>query len=638
MYPPEPYKARKKRHAGPSLPRSPFSPFSAFGRGRRARLGRKDVALTLLGVLLVYLVYTAWGPGSARREPESVRLQRLMNDEASARRVWDVTSSFDWGAIDFRYPPPSDPAPLPTGAGAGAGARKKKKKPGGLLPRVQHRFPPETAAARAVREARRDEVRAVFQKSWRSYRRFAWMQDALLPVSGGGRDQFSGWSATLVDALDTLWIMGMREEFDEAVDAVARIDFGQATNPRVNMFETNIRYLGGLMAAYDLSGRSVLLAKAVELGDMLFAGFNTRSRMPVDFFDMGQSQSGKGLEVEGGVVAASPGTLLLEFTRLTQLTGDPKYYGAIAPIADLFHAGQNQTNIPGIWPQWVSMSTPDVVSGYFFSLGSGADSLFEYTVKMHVLLGGHEPKYAAMSAGWMDAGNEHLLFRPMLPGADDVLLAANAKAHQRGGPVERESESEHLACFLGGAYALGGRVLEGREDLVGVGARLAHGCAWAYRVMPTGMMPERFGTVPCESRDRCPWSQARWDEESAGRPDSEDHLPLGVVSAKDKRYILRPEAIESLFVLWRVTGRPEFQEAAWDMFRAVANGTETEYANAAVMDVTRANYPLEKEDYMESFWLAETLKYFYLALSPPDLISLDDFVLNTEAHPFRRPA
>lgn len=41
--------------------------------------------------------------------------------------------------------------------------------------------------------------------------------------------------------------------------------------------------------------------------------------------------------------------------------------------------------------------------------------------------------------------------------------------------------------------------------------------------------------------------------------------------------------------------------------------------------------------FVKSFWLAETLKYFYLALSPPDLISLDDFVLNTEAHPFRRP-
>lgn len=219
MYPPAPYKARQKRNSGPSLPRSPFA---VWGRGRRVRLGRKDVGLTLLGVLLVYLVYTSWGPGSPRREPESARLARFMNDEASARRVWDTASSFDWSAIRFRYPPPRDPAPLPTGPGRGGNGRGNKGQPPPPLPRVQHRFPPETAAAAAAREARRDEVRAVFQRGWRSYRRFAWMQDALLPVSGGGRDQFSGWAATLVDALDTLWIMGMREEFDEAVDAVAR--------------------------------------------------------------------------------------------------------------------------------------------------------------------------------------------------------------------------------------------------------------------------------------------------------------------------------------------------------------------------------------------------------------------------------
>jgi mannosyl-oligosaccharide alpha-1,2-mannosidase len=218
MYPPEPYKARKKRHSGPSLPRPAFA---GFGRGRRARLGRKDVALTLLGVLVVYLVYRSWGAGSFGQELESVRLQRLMNDGAPARGAWDVKSSFDWGAIKFKFPPPSDPAPLP-GTGTGTGTRGRGSSG---LPPVQHRFPRETAAARAVREARRDEVRAVFLKSWRSYRRFAWMQDALLPVSGGGRDQFSGWSATLVDALDTLWIMGLRDEFDEAVDAVARSRF-----------------------------------------------------------------------------------------------------------------------------------------------------------------------------------------------------------------------------------------------------------------------------------------------------------------------------------------------------------------------------------------------------------------------------
>jgi mannosyl-oligosaccharide alpha-1,2-mannosidase len=69
------------------------------------------------------------------------------------------------------------------------------------------------------------------------------------------------------------------------------------------------------------------------------------------------------------------------------------------------------------------------------------------------------------------------------------------------------------------------------------------------------------------------------------------------------------------------------------MFQAVVNATDTEYANAAIQDVNTIGS--KQEDYMESFWLAETLKYFYLVFANTDLISLDDFVLNTEAHPFR---
>lgn len=195
-----------------------------------------------------------------------------------------------------------------------------------------------------------------------------------MPVSGGGRDQFSGWAATLVDSLDTLWMMGLRAEFDEAVNAVAGIDFGQSSSHRVNTFETNIRYLGGLLAAYDLSGRDVLLTKAVELGDLLYAGFNTENRMPVDFIDFGAAKRGDGLTVEGSVVSASPGSISLEMTRLSQITNDPKYYDAISRLMDVFYEGQDKTSIPGLWPVMVSMSRKDVVSGNQFTLAGSADS------------------------------------------------------------------------------------------------------------------------------------------------------------------------------------------------------------------------------------------------------------------------
>ncbi|KAF3763098.1 family 47 glycoside hydrolase [Cryphonectria parasitica EP155] len=564
-----------------------------------------------------------------------------MNAHAK-NKVWNVKSTFDWSKVKFAYPPGPD-IPLPTknnGGKTSAGGRSS-------LPRVQAvPFPPETAAAASIREARRAEVRRLFQKNWASYRQHAWMRDALLPVSGAGRDQFSGWAATLVDSLDTLWIMGLRDEFDEAVDAVAKdIDFGSSSQPRVNMFETNIRYLGGLLGAYELSRRSVLLQKAVELGDMLYAGFNTENGMPVDFFNIDKSKSGEGLPIERRVAIAGPGTLLMEFTRLSQITGDLKYYSAISRLVSVFEAGQMKTAVPGLWPTTVSMQTMNVVDGTSFTLGSGADSLYEYITKMYSLLGGKEERYHKMSLAWMDAADENMFYRPMLPDNDEsrdsILFSGNlavvdtASSHE----LRLDPESEHLSCFLGATYALGGRLF-GRDDYLDTGARLTRGCAWAYRVTATGMMCERFNLVKCDSKEKgkpCPWDEAAFEVDKKRRGNWKESLPAGFTTCKDPRYILRPEAIESVFYLWRITGLSEYQEIAWEMFAAVGNGTETEFANAAVMDVTSSERPLKKEDYMESFWLAETLKYFYLALSPPDLISLDEYVLNTEAHPFRLP-
>jgi mannosyl-oligosaccharide alpha-1,2-mannosidase len=96
-----------------------------------------------------------------------------------------------------------------------------------------------------------------------------------------------------------------------------------------------------------------------------------------------------------------------------------------------------------------------------------------------------------------------------------------------------------------------------------------------------------------------------------------------------------PEAIESVFYMHRITGDPHWREAGWKMFNAVQAATWTQYGHSAIDDVTK-RVP-EKLDEMESFWLAETLKYFYLLFSDENVINLDEWVLNTEAHPFKRP-
>jgi mannosyl-oligosaccharide alpha-1,2-mannosidase len=385
-----------------------------------------------------------------------------------------------------------------------------------------------------------------------------------------------------------------------------------------------------------LSGHEVLKAKAIEVGDLLYAGFNTEKGIPVDFINFEQAKSGEGLIVESEVVSASPGTITLEFSRLSQITGDDKYYAAVSRLMDVFYEGQNATKLPGMWPMMVSMRKPDVVSGYQFTIGGNADSLYEYLPKAHALLGSADPsaaKFEAMSRAFMDTAMRNLFFAPMIPGQEDILISGNVDVHESGPSLD--PESEHLSCFIGGLYALGGRLFNNDEYLDN-GIRLARGCAYAYQSFPSGIMPERYNMVLCpgpDRRKRCAWDEKRYAEDAATRPQHKPHLPKGFTTAKDPRYILRPEAIESVFILWRITGDPVWRETAWAMFEAVAAETDTKLANAAIMDVTVKGS--EKEDYMESFWMAETLKYFYLCFADTGLISLDDFVLNTEAHPFR---
>jgi mannosyl-oligosaccharide alpha-1,2-mannosidase len=228
----------------------------------------------------------------------------------------------------------------------------------------------------------------------------------------------------------------------------------------------------------------------------------------------------------------------------------------------------------------------------------------------------------------MDAVNKNLLFRPMLPGQDDILFTGDVTVDGSGQPVLR-GEGQHLSCFVGGMYGLGGKLLNVPEH-VEIGEKVAKGCAWMYDSFPTGVMPEIYNLFPCPNLEPCAWDEQLWQKEG------DTAFKKGIRNARDPRYILRPEAIESIFIMYRITGKEEYQEIAWRMFQAITKSTQTELAASAIRDVTVTG-ETEKLNSMESFWLAETLKYFWLIFSPPDLISLDDYVLNTEAHPFLRP-
>lgn len=202
-------------------------------------------------------------------------------------------------------------------------------------------------------------------------------------------------------------------------------------------------------------------------------------------------------------------------------------------------------------------------------------------------------------------------------------------------------------------FGLGGKLL-GLADHVEIGEKITRGCVWAYDVMPSGIMPEIFDLQRCPTLEICEWDETEWLSKG------DRSIPKGIQKVRDSRYLLRPEAIESVFLMYRITGKEEYQEMAWRMFQAIQRATETDLAFSAILDVNVDGENTQKTDSMEvrpisdhcfllnwalwladlnqSFWLSETLKYFYLIFSPPDLISLDEYVFNTEAHPLKRPS
>lgn len=230
------------------------------------------------------------------------------------------------------------------------------------MPKIQaDQFYKETAAEKATRLERLEMVKKTFLISWNQYKRFAWGRDEIRPVTKKAFDPFAGWAATLVDALDTLLIMGLKKEFDEAIEVVKTIDFSRTFRKDIPLFETVIRYLGGLLAAYDLSNEKVLLDKAIELGDNLMGAFDTPNHMPMVSFIWTEASQKYKFRASSSSSFAEIGSLSVEFTRLAQLTGNSTYFDAINRITDAIYELAPKNDIPYLFTQYLDASGCDTV-------------------------------------------------------------------------------------------------------------------------------------------------------------------------------------------------------------------------------------------------------------------------------------
>ncbi|RHY16842.1 hypothetical protein DYB25_006012 [Aphanomyces astaci] len=443
--------------------------------------------------------------------------------------------------------------------------------------------------------AMQTDVVAAMEWAWKGYRTYAFGHDWLNVVTMADQGEGHDMALSLVDSLDTLFLLGLLDEFNEAADwAEANMPARHTQPGRVSLFETTIRNLGGYLSAYHLSGRPKLLALAKDLGTRLCRGLD-KSALPQSLVSL----------VDGSTSDASYlaefTTIQLEFKYLSTLTGDSTYTNAVETIMNKVARIVDATYPNGILPVIADSYSGRLQHGQI-KLGAGGDSYYEYLLKQWLLSGKTDSKYKAM-------------YETAVTGIMDKLVGRTKKSGWVFlGELEVNGDltpkMDHLVCFMPGMLALG--YMHGMPSShLDLAKALGRTCFEMYNQMASNLAPEiaYFNTVD----------------------DSNDIQ----VHASDAFNILRPETVESLMVLYRVTRDETYREWGKVIFRAFEQHCRLPqggYSSVNHVDSPAPSKFFRRE--MESFFMAETLKYFYLLFSDESVVPLDQFVFNTEAHPF----
>ncbi|XP_078472323.1 mannosyl-oligosaccharide 1,2-alpha-mannosidase IA-like [Lampetra planeri] len=455
-----------------------------------------------------------------------------------------------------------------------------------------------------VRE-KRDKIREMMKFAWDNYKTYAWGANELQPLSkiphatsifGSAR-----MGATIVDALDTLYIMGLHEEFMDGARWVSKhLDFN--VNTEVSVFEVNIRFVGGLISAYYLSGLEFFRTKAVELGERLLPAFNTPTGIP---WAMVNLKTGVGRNwgwASGGCSILSEfGTLHLEFEHLSQLSGNPIFREKVVKIRNVL---DKMAKPNGLYPNYLHPNSGNW-GQHHVSVGGLGDSFYEYLIKAWLMSDRTDTQARRLYDDAMQAIEAHLLRR-----SEGGLTFFG---EWRSGYLERKMG--HLACFTGGMFALGAdgasspqAGAQGAEATGGhlaLAAEIAHTCHESYNRAALKLGPETFRF--------------------------EGGADAVATRQSEKYYILRPEVVETYFYLWRFTRDPKYRAWGWEAVQALEKYCRVEGGFSGIRDVYSSS-PAH-DDVQQSFFLAETLKYLYLLFSDDSLLPLERWVFNTEAHP-----
>eukprot|EP00850_Spirogloea_muscicola_P001621 SM000006S19386 [mRNA] locus=s6:421678:426268:- [translate_table: standard] len=440
--------------------------------------------------------------------------------------------------------------------------------------------------------ALREDVRQMFYHAYDNYMLHAFPHDELKPLTKSYTDSlgelgnlqlehlsetYNGTALTLIDSLTSLAVLGNGSEFEKSMKWLSKsISFD--TDVRVNVFECNIRILGGLLSAHLLAkspgskllqkwydGR--LLALAEDLGRRLLPAFQSPTGIPYAWVNL---KHGVRENETAETSTAGCGSFILEFGILSRLTKNDIFETVALRALRRLWGMRSSLNLVGTTlnvetGEWIEQSS---------GIGAGVDSLFEYLLKAHILFG--EDEYWQMFQAAYSAVQQHYRSGPWYHEAD----------MHTGQPTHLQFTS--LQAFWPAVQVLMGDVSAANES------HRSFFSVW-----------EKFGIFP----ERYFYSH------------QEPH-------PTERYYPLRPELAESTFALYQATQDPWYLDVGRTIVNSLNVLTRVAGGFASVRDVTT----MELEDHQHSFFLAETCKYLYL-LFDDTFMKGGNYIFSTEGHP-----
>ncbi|XP_060066247.1 ER degradation-enhancing alpha-mannosidase-like protein 1 [Ylistrum balloti] len=453
-----------------------------------------------------------------------------------------------------------------------------------------------------------EATKRMFQFGYDNYIKYAFPDDELNPIYCRGRghdhadpsnininDALGDYILTLVDSLDTLAIMGNSSEFKRAVNLVVEnLSFEKANT--IQVFEATIRVLGSLLSAHLIItdpdqpfGDMVpphydneLLSLASDLATRLLPAFeNTATGIP---FPRVNLKHGVPINSVNTTCTAGAGTLVLEFGVLSRLLGDPTYESfARRAVKKLWSF---RSNITGMLGDVINVQTGEWV-GEMSGLGAGLDSFFEYLLKVFILFGEDE------DLKMFNESYETIKFH-MRRGRQRCNTGNGYPPIYVNVNMKTGITSNNWIDSLQAAWA-GVQVLKGDVEEAICSHALFYSIWQKY-----GFLPERFN----------------W------------HLKAPDVLF----YPLRPELVESTYLLYQATKNPFYLHVGRDIFTSIDEHAKAKCGYGTVHDVNTKSL----EDRMESFFLSETCKYLYLLFDEDNHVNKEQsrYIFSTEGHLF----